>query len=44
VIPIPRARQDQINKARRERIAAGGNEYRRSYPSMRKRVEGFALQ
>jgi hypothetical protein len=43
VVPVPRERQDQINEARRQRIAAGGNEYRRNYPNMKKRVEGFAM-
>jgi hypothetical protein len=42
VIKVPRERQDQINAARRERIAAGGDEYRRGYPNLRKRVVGFS--
>jgi hypothetical protein len=43
IIPISRARQDQINTARKERIAAGGDETRRGYPNLRKRVSGFSL-
>ena len=42
IVRMTRDRQDRINETRRARVAAGGNEYRRSYNSMRKRVEGFS--
>lgn len=43
IIKVSRERQDQINAARRERIAAGTEKSRSgSKPSMRKRVEGFS--
>jgi len=43
IIPVSRERQDQINAARKERIAAGGDEHRRNYQDLRKRVEGFSV-
>jgi hypothetical protein len=42
IIPISRDRQDQINLARAKRIAAGGDEHKRNYPDLHKRVEGFS--
>jgi hypothetical protein len=42
VVPISAERQEQINKARDRRIKGGGNEHKRNYPSLRKRVEGFS--
>ena len=42
IIPISQERQDQINADRVKRIAAGGDEHKRKYPNMRKRVEGFS--
>lgn len=42
IMPVDRTRQDQVNEARRARIAAGGDEAKRSYPNMRKRVAGFS--
>ena len=41
IVAIPRARQAQINAARKERVAAGILD-RRNYPNLRKRVEGFS--
>ena len=41
IIPISRARQDQVNAARKERAAAGRPD-RTNYPSLRKRVEGLS--
>ena len=41
IIAIPRARQDQINAARKSRVAAG-NPDRTDYPNLRKRVEGLS--
>jgi hypothetical protein len=41
--PISRERQDQVNAARKDRIAAGGNEHRRGYPNLHKRVVGFSM-
>ena len=41
IIAIPRARQDQINAARKSRAAAGKPD-RTDYPSLRKRVEGLS--
>lgn len=42
IVPISRERQDQINALRRERVALGGDERKRKYPNMRKRIEGFS--
>ncbi len=42
IIRTTRERQDQINAAREARIAAGGDEHKRGYPSLHKRVEGFS--
>lgn len=39
---VTKERQKQINVNRAARIAAGSDEGRRVYPSMRKRVEGFS--
>lgn len=39
---VTKERQEQINAARRIRIAAGGLEYKRQYSNLRKRVEGFS--
>ena len=40
IIPLTQERKDQINDARRRRIAEGRPD--RKYTSLRKRVEGFS--
>jgi hypothetical protein len=42
IVAVTRERRDQINANRTARIAAGGDERKRNYPNMRKRVEGFS--
>jgi hypothetical protein len=41
IVPNPRKRQDQINKARRERVAAGVRDKTYTAQSLRKRIIGF---
>jgi hypothetical protein len=42
IVPVSAKRQAQINQARLKRIAEGGDENKRKYPNLRKRVEGFS--
>lgn len=42
ILAVSAKRREEINAARIARVEAGGNERKRAYPSMRKRVEGFS--
>jgi hypothetical protein len=42
IIPLSQERRDQNNTARKARIEAGGDERKRTYPNLHKRVEGFS--
>lgn len=42
VVAITEERRNEVNAARNARVKAGGDERKRKYPDMRKRVEGFS--